>query len=315
MNNQNSQENAINWGTEKHEEDHTPNCSTATLKDHAIETMAPREGREPSIIGFTGTKGGVGTTTVGLNVAMTLVQLGQKVIYVEMSHHFGSAAWQLGLPQTAPLEIRVPHSKEINGNFINKALMRHSTGLQVFCFSPWVDDEGHHLPIEILQTLLSELAAQAHTIILDFPLEQSKPSAFFLHQSQLVNVVMDVDLMGMTAAKAQLNFVNKHSQSPVILTGVNRTNIPPAKSVEEIEKEMEGPTFTMIPSASELCYTASTHHLPIVCIKPNSIPALQFIKLRDQILSQLKGEAIQSTRDRRGKNRRNKDRRHSIDGW
>ena len=130
----------------------------------------------------------MGTTTVALNVAMTFVQLGQKVIYVEMSHHFGSVAWQLGMPQPAPVNFGSLNPKEVDANFIAKVLMTHSTGLQICCLSPWVDDDGHHISAEILKTLLRELATQAHTIILDFPLERSNSTALFLQLSQLLKI-------------------------------------------------------------------------------------------------------------------------------
>ena len=44
-------------------------------------TNASEAGPACQVIGFTGVKGGVGTTTVALNVAMELVQAGQRVIY------------------------------------------------------------------------------------------------------------------------------------------------------------------------------------------------------------------------------------------
>jgi len=315
MSNRNSQEDGINWGTGKEEEEQASNGPVATLKEPAIENTGSGELGKPYIIGFTGTKGGVGTTTVALNVAMTLVQLGQKVIYLEMSHQIGSAAFHLGLPQTTPLVIRSLNPKEVNANFINNVLMTHSTGLQVCCLSPWSDDEGHHIYAEILKALFRELTTQPQTIILDFPLDRSNPTAFLLQQSQLINVVTDVDPIGIATAKLQLKFVCNQSPTPVFLTGVNRTNIPQAENIEHIQEEMKCATFTMIPPAPELCHTANTHHLPLVCIKPNSTPGLQFVKLRDQILSHLNGEETSSNRDRRGKNRRNKDRRHSSDGW
>jgi len=317
MSNRNSQEKDINWQTPGggEEEEQGSNGPIATLKNPTIEHTGSGALGQPFIIGFTGTKGGVGTTTVALNVAMTFVQLGQKVIYVEMTHLFSSAAWQLGMPQRAPLEVRSPNPKEVNATLINNLLMTHSTGLQIFCLSPFADEEGHHIPADILTALLSGLAPHAHMIVLDFPLERSNPTTFFLQQSQLINVVTAIDRKGIAAAILQLKFVRKQSQAPVFLTGVNRSDMPQAESLEHIQIEMDSTTFTMIPPASELCYTANIQHLPLVCIKPNSFPALQLIKLCDLILSHLNGDDTENSRDRQGKSRRKKDRRHSSDGW
>ena len=70
----------------------------------------------------------------------------------------------------------------------------------------------------------------------------------------------------------------------------------------------------MIPPATELCHTASIKGLPIVCINPNSVPALQFTQLSDRILGHFTGDGSETKQARRGQDRRKTDRRNR-EGW
>ena len=105
-------------------------------------TSESEAGPSCQVIGFTGAKGGVGTTTVALNVAMALVQTGRKTIYVELSPHVAAASWLLQMPQTSALRDSSVSLDDINRDYVAKLLMQHSTGLEVLCLSPWTPRSG-----------------------------------------------------------------------------------------------------------------------------------------------------------------------------
>ena len=103
------------------------------LKDQETEpqtawddiTDESEAGSSSRVIGFTGAKGGVGTTTVALNVAMALVQAGKKVVYVELSPHLGTAARFLDMPQVSALGDSSTSLNDINQDFVTQLLMQH----------------------------------------------------------------------------------------------------------------------------------------------------------------------------------------------
>lgn len=266
------------------------------------------------VIGFTSAKGGVGTTTVALNVAMTFVQGGQKVILFELAPHLGTSAGLLKMPQISALRGSSPHLKEINQDFVAQLLMQHSTGLNILCMSPWAQEVGDQVSIELFAALFRELKKLADYLILDFSLEPSFPSNFFLRQCQIIHLVTEMDSICLALAKSQLPYIRSHCDSSIIIIPVNRAGIPPADGLQGIQHQLGNQVPVLIPPAPELCYTAGMKGLPIVCINPNSILALQFLQLREFINSYFTGNGSGTKPDRRGKDRRKGDRRNRG-GW
>lgn len=261
------------------------------------------------VIGFAGAKGGVGTTTVALNVAMTLVHGGHSVIYVELSPHVGTAAWLLNMTNTSPLRHASATLKDMNEGVVNQLLMQHSTGLQILCLSPWDQEVGAQISTELLTGLLQELKGLADYLVLDFPLEPSFPSMCFLSQCQILDLVMESDAIGINLAKSQLAFIRSHCETPVFVTLVNRSGIPLADGLQGIQEEVGYEIPVVIPTASELCYTAGIKKLPIVCFNPESVLAIQFAQLSEQLLCYFSGDGSETNRDRRGRDRRKGNRR------
>ena len=274
-----------------------------------------REAESPCrVIGFTGAKGGVGTTTVALNVAMTLVQGGQSVIYIELSPQVETAAWLLNMPSNSSFSDSSAKLEDINEDFVNQLLMRHSTGLQVLSVSPWAQEVGYQVSTDLITVLFQELRRLADYLVVDFPLEPSFPSMCFLAQCQILDLVLESDAICLALAKSQLGFVKNHCDAPIILTLVNRSGIPLADGLQDIQKEIGYEVPVVIPSASELCYTAGIKRLPIVCFNPNSVPAMQFTQLSERILGYLTEDGSEANRDRRTLDRR-KGNRRDQGGW
>ena len=279
---------------------------------HAAGVDTADTSKAPSpchVIGFAGAKGGVGTTTVALNVAMTLVHGGHRVIFVELSPHLGTAAWLLHMPPQSPLRHTSTTVTDMNEAVVSQLLMQHSTGLQVLCVSTWDQEVGAQISTEFLTVLFRELKGLADYLILDFPLELSFPSMCFLGQCQILDLVMESDAIGMNLAKNQLAFIRSHCETPVFVTLVNRSGIPLADGLQGIQREVGYDIPVVIPTAPELCYTAGLKKLPIVCFNPESVLAIQFAKLSEHLLGYFSGDGPDPKRDRRGRDRRKGNRR------
>ncbi|HSF11043.1 MAG TPA: hypothetical protein VLA60_16650 [Nitrospirales bacterium] len=60
----------------------------------------------------------------------------------------------------------------------------------------------------------------------------------------------------MNLAKSQLAFIRNHCETPVFVPLVNRSGIPLADGLQGIQEEIGYEIPVVIPTASELCYTA-----------------------------------------------------------
>jgi pilus assembly protein CpaE len=81
---------------------------------------------------FAPAKGGVGVTTTALNFALALVkESGAKVVIVDMDFQLGEVAPGLGMTATFSIVDALMSATRIDRDFLETALIRHSSGLAV----------------------------------------------------------------------------------------------------------------------------------------------------------------------------------------
>ena len=310
-----TQSESINWA-DLGEDDPSlnPGSTSPVQHDKGSETIKSFKSDKPGqVIGCTGVKGGLGTTTVALNLAMSLVQTGHRVIFLELSPHPGTVTAYLDQTPNSSVRLAELTPSDINAEILAKLTIVHSSGLEFIYGSLW--SQSHRLSSDLLESLFQRLTTRTEYVIVDFPLESSPITECILQHCHLVNVIADTDRVCLETAQQQLSFLKKEGYPHIFLTVVNRTGMPPADGLKGIQDQLGCQALALIPSATELCFTAVTKNLPIVCNNPNSLPAIQFFQMRDHILAYLTGEADSLQQDRRAKDRRKQNRREGRDGW
>ncbi|MDH4360914.1 MAG: response regulator [Nitrospirota bacterium] len=107
------------------------------LLNRTIRLSKTQSASHGKVLGFLGVKGGVGTTTVALNVALALVKNQKKVIAAELRPYLGTFAPQLGLsPNRTLADLLNLESEEIDAHQLSRRLITHSSGLQVLLGPP-----------------------------------------------------------------------------------------------------------------------------------------------------------------------------------
>lgn len=81
---------------------------------------------------FVGAKGGSGVTTIASNYAVSLArESGQSTMLIDLNLPLGDAALELGLQSQYSTESAIQNFSRLDGNFLSKLLVKHSSGLSV----------------------------------------------------------------------------------------------------------------------------------------------------------------------------------------
>ena len=131
---------------------------------HEEEKLAER--KRGRIIGFLGAKGGVGTTMIAANVAMTLAQQGKSVALTELRTFPGTLAFQLGLKPT--LNLAALLNGTINSNTLEKTLTKCPHDLHVLLAPPECDPENI-LAASQAKEIVESLSEMYDYTLIDFP--------------------------------------------------------------------------------------------------------------------------------------------------
>jgi len=139
------------------------------------------------VFGFIGAKGGVGVTTILVNMAIYLHQTGKSVLAADMHLAFGNMAERLGMdpPQTTA-NLALLAAESIDGGVVQKVLARHNSGLTVLS-SPANVPNGVTYSAEHLISIVEAAAYTSQFILLDLP---SDPDIIEVLAEQMSGIVL-----------------------------------------------------------------------------------------------------------------------------
>ena len=233
------------------------------------EDRAERRGR---VIGFIGAKGGVGTTTVAVNVALTLAEQKQRVAAVELRPNFGTFALQLGRTPVQNLkELLLLEPERVDEQALSDHLVQHPSGLHVL-YGPAPGQNYPSLSFEHARAILNNLAAMNDYTIVDLPSQPSPASRAALRQCDFVVLVSESDPASVQAARGTLQQLHawEINKSLVGLVVVHRVAPNGSMPASRIASELGCWIIGEVPPDSEACLKALRKQSALVISQPES---------------------------------------------
>jgi pilus assembly protein CpaE len=140
----------------------------AAQADTPPDNTAKAPAENARIIAVTGARGGVGATTIAVNLAWHLAHAAErKVALVDLDIGFGSAALALDLEAGRGLEEALANPERIDGLFLERAMVKASDNLAIL--GGGETDGAEIYEATGLRALLEQLSAGTDDIILDLP--------------------------------------------------------------------------------------------------------------------------------------------------
>jgi pilus assembly protein CpaE len=149
------------------------------------------------LVAVTGTRGGVGATTVATSVAWLIAQeRRRRVALVDLDLQFGTVALSLDLEPSHGLREALENPNRIDGLFMDRVLIQHSERLFVLSAeeSP---DETLLLDYGAVELLMTELRNKFHYVIVDLPRSPNACTQQILQSATDLLLVTDLSLAGM----------------------------------------------------------------------------------------------------------------------
>jgi len=262
---------------------------TAVIQ-RAAHASAGTEATRAQVVGLLGVKGGVGMTTLAINLAATLaagLAQGKRIIVAEMRSGLASAALQLGLEQQRGwAELLRRPVESIDQSLVDSQLMLHKSGILLLCGQ--IEPPGVALPLQRAhaQAVLEQLVAHADYVLLDLGVGLEETNRFLI--SQCDSVVMGVNpsqaavAMGaslLTAMAKSTSFASYRLNTVL----VNRTPSASSYSKEGVEAILQTDLVGIVPPAAELAFRAVAQGVPMVIMQPTSVYALQVRAIAERI--------------------------------
>lgn len=244
--------------------------------------------QQPSkVLGVMGAKGGVGTTTVALNLATTLALQGKKVIAAEISPTYGTFSAQLNLvkPQGLVGLLELDPAK-ISERDISLHLISLPWGLRLLV-GPQSVAEFREIDPQPLEKIIKIMATMADYIILDLPCFPSNANQAAIHCCDLVALVLEPlagSMVSGSIAVEQFRSWGVQGRSLGIIVVNRAPYITPIK-LEHIGAQLGTEVIGVIPSAMDVFISAQQAGLPAVVFRPACDATRAFTEITKKISS------------------------------
>ena len=146
------------------------------------------------MVAFVGARGGVGTTTLAINLAWYLAdRQKRRVLLLDLDVQTGDCALALNVTPTPGLSDALANPLRIDSVFLERAMTTHSERLFVLSAEEPLRAEVN-FPAEAVDTLIGVLRTQFHYIIVDVPRLPGAPYRRSLDMADIRVIVADQTL-------------------------------------------------------------------------------------------------------------------------
>ncbi len=240
------------------------------------------------MVGFIGAKGGVGTTTVALNVAAAMSRHGHSVIAAEMGPGWGTFSALLNHTPAATLgDLRTLPPERIDPEALAPLLYKDPDGLQVL-FGPQQVEDYQELEPANAAAILKGLARMADYTIVDLPAYPSRANAAVIPHCHHVVVVVGRDPATLVAGKRTLDLLKIWGARPERMSAILVTRTPLTSPIDttEIGAVLNCDVIVVIPNALDACLRAQKMGVPLVAAEPGIPASARLMQIGDWLAAQ-----------------------------
>jgi pilus assembly protein CpaE len=236
-------------------------------------------------MGFLGAKGGVGTTTLAVNVAAILAK-SEPTILADFRLGQGTLGLALGFGRsTGMANLLSRPTNEITVRAVENEMVTHSSGLRLLLSSARPKETLLNVAPDSAAMIVRHLRALCHMVLLDFGSGLNRLTARLLQEIDQLTLAVEPNRVALMLARDILHEVEQiglsHGRVNVVL--INRAQSSLQIPWQEAEQILSHEMTAIISPAPELAFQAAEAGFPIVLFQPNSIVANQITKLSEEI--------------------------------
>lgn len=219
------------------------------IQKRLLASVVP-PGKRGRVIAFLGAKGGVGTTTLAVHMAVSLAaKHGKKTLLVDHHHQLGHICLCLGIKESHyHFDELIRNVQRLDSDLLKGFVIRHSSGLDVLA-SPDTCAPQHTSNREELEQVLDFLREEYDFILVDSSLAYDQIAGSLIHFADEVALVSTPDVASLRDLTRHIDHLKLDDiGAEKIRIIVNRCSTNETITREQIEKAVRFPISITIPN-------------------------------------------------------------------
>lgn len=249
-----------------------------------------RLSKRGQIIAVFGAKGGVGKTTVAVNLATALQQRMSKQVTLRVAlfdadFYFGDIGIQLNLPLIRSVVDLVERIDLLDADLVEQVLVSHTSGIRVL-LSPARREQADLITVDHVKRLLDLLAGLYDYVIVDCHSSYEQRMLTILEQANVVLMIVTPEIGPIMNATHFLEIAEMltvaNKKVHIILNRANsESGIAPAEVERGLHRQI---SFSLISAGREVVQSVN-RGTPLVLEQPNHPFSQQIFQIVDRIVS------------------------------
>jgi pilus assembly protein CpaE len=251
----------------------------------ATQTPAQQRGE---MIAILAPKGGLGVTTLALNLAVAIRNETKKeVILTDFRPGQGSLRLELAAEE-APgfMELLQRPADEITGEEIEKRLVEHESGIRLLLSSIEPEDAQYAGAVSQFEAIARLLPQLAHYTLLDLPPGLPAVSESVIRNCERILVVLEPVPQTVRQGKTLIEYLiaSGKGKNQIQAVLVSRFRSGSQLTWSQVQEQLGLPVTNLATPDPELAYLASLRHRPMILHQPEGQVAQQFARLATQVV-------------------------------
>lgn len=199
------------------------------------------------VITVCSTKGGVGKTTISVNLAVAFQKQNLKIAVVDLDLQFGDVALLFDLQPSKTIYDWVKQSYENGDKSYERFLLKHKSGIHILA-APTLPEFAELVKGEHITYLIEALKYDYDIIVIDTPPSFVETSLVALESSDIILLIASMDLPALKNGKLALETLDLLGMTGKIQVIINRDGTTNGMSKEMVENVLGRKIAGSIPS-------------------------------------------------------------------
>jgi len=261
----------------------------ARVREKKGEDGLRSDGNRGYVIGILGARGGLGVTTLAVNLGAGLqTRTKSEVIVGEMLPGQGALALDMGLTNSKGLGDLLSLSKlsDITRDRVRESLVHHVSGMKLLVASDRPRDMHLINQVANYESILSRLAGLARFVVLDLGVGLQPFAEKILHQCDETLIILEGVPNTIIHTKALIDDITALGGSKKHINVVlnNRIRSDTQLPSSQVQAKLDHEIISTLTPAPELFVQATRVQTPAVLCQPESLTARQINKLVEFIV-------------------------------